>query len=143
MVILFWELISAFSCWVLDGFYRIYDEEIVYRVGYSTSLMVRLTAKAIECSASPFEGIDHVHGGHSLSSSVLSISHGIANHILQEDLENPCGLLVNQSVDSLHSASSRQSSNRLLHNPLNVVVEDHPVPFCSFLAQSLASLAAA
>lgn len=53
-----------------------------------------LTAEAVESTALPLQGVDDVHGRYSLPASVLGVGDGITDDILQEDFEDPAGLLV-------------------------------------------------
>ena len=72
----------------------------------------------------PLEGINNIHGGHSLPSGVFSVSHGVTNDVFQEDLENASGFFINEPTDSLHSASPGQSSDRRLGDPLDVIPQN-------------------
>ncbi len=60
-----------------------------------------LTSEAVECAALPLESVHDVHGGHSLPLGVLGVGDGITDDVLQEDLEHPTGLLVDQAEDTL------------------------------------------
>jgi hypothetical protein len=59
-----------------------------------------LAAEAVQGAALALEGVDHVEGGHRLAAGVLGVGHGITDHVLQEDLENTAGLLVDKALDS-------------------------------------------
>ena len=71
---------------------------------------------------------------------MLDVGDGIANHILQEDLEDAKCLLVDEPVDMLDSATPSQTSNGRLRNSLDVIPQNLTVPFRSSLSQTLASL---
>lgn len=103
----------------------------------------KLTPESVQGPALPLERVDYVHGGHRLPPSVLRVGHGVANHVLQEDLENTPGLFVYEAADSLHASSSGEPSNRRLSDALDVVSKDLTVPFGAALAQALASLSTA
>ncbi|GFY93382.1 histone superfamily protein [Actinidia rufa] len=62
---------------------------------------------------------------------MLSVGHGVTDHVLQED----------QVADSLHAASPRQPPNRRLCDSLDIVPEHLLVPLHSALAYALSSLA--
>merc|ERR1719266_2369089 len=63
-----------------------------------------LSAETVEGAALPLEGVDHVHGGDGLPLSVLGVGHGVADHVLEEDLEDAPGLLVDEAGDPLDAA---------------------------------------
>ena len=102
-----------------------------------------LTAESVQSSALPLERVHHVHGRHRLPPRVLCVRHGIADHVLEKDLEHPSRLLVNEAADPLRSASPRQPADRRLRDPLNVVAENFPMALRPALAQPLASLPSA
>ena len=83
--------------------------------------VLHLTSKAIESSALPFQGINHIHGGDSLPSRVLSVSHGITNHVLQENLQDSSRFFIDQAADSLDSSATSQAPNRRLSDALDVI----------------------
>lgn len=91
----------------------------------------------------PLQGINHVHGGDRLPPGVLGVGHSVANHILQEDLEDAPSLLVDEAADTLHTTSASQTANRGLGDALDVVPENLPVTLGTSFAQALASLSTA
>ncbi|KAI6679828.1 hypothetical protein NL676_033709 [Syzygium grande] len=99
----------------------------------------RSAAEAVQGPALPLEGV-HVHGGDGLPAGVLGVGHGVADHVLQEDLQHPAGLLVDQAADALHAAPAGQTPDRRLRDALDVVAQHLPVPLRAALAQPLASL---
>lgn len=99
-----------------------------------------LTAEAVESTALPLQGVDDVHGRYSLPASVLGVGDGITDDILQEDFEDPAGLLVDQAADALDTPSAGKATDSRLGDALDVVAEDLAVPLRSALAQALASL---
>ncbi|KAK9145838.1 hypothetical protein Sjap_005741 [Stephania japonica] len=99
------------------------------------------TAKAIEGAALPLQSINHIHSRNSLPPRVLSVSHRVANDILQEYLEHSPGLFVDQSADPLHASSPSEPSDRRLGDALDVVAQHLSVPLRASLAQALAALA--
>nr|GMD15814.1 histone H4 [Ipomoea batatas] len=74
---------------------------------------------------------------------MLSVGHGVSDHILEEDFEDSPGLLVDEAGDTLHASSTSQTANGRLGDPLDVVAKHLPVTLGSSLAQSLASLTTA
>ena len=99
-----------------------------------------LTAEPIESPSLPLQGIDDIHGHHGLPPCVLSVGHGITDHVLQKDLKDATCLLVDQIADMLHSTPASQTTNRRLRDPLDVIVKNLTASFRSSLAQTLASL---
>ncbi|CAI0375212.1 unnamed protein product, partial [Linum tenue] len=100
-------------------------------------------AEAVQGPALPLERVDDVHGGDGLPASVLGVGYGVADDVLQEDLEDAAGLLVDEAADALDAATASQTADCRLGDALDVVAEDLPVTLGSSLPQSLASLAAA
>ena len=58
---------------------------------------MKLAAKAVQRPALPLEGINHVHGSDSLPLGMLSVIDSVANHVLEEHLQNTSGFFVDQS----------------------------------------------
>ena len=56
-----------------------------------------LASKAVQGPSLALEGIDDIKGCHCLTASVLSICDCIPDDILQEDLEDASGLLIDES----------------------------------------------
>ncbi|XBH76261.1 hypothetical protein VPH35_102934 [Triticum aestivum] len=102
-----------------------------------------LAAEAVEGAALALEGVDDVHGGDGLAAGVLGVGDGVADDVLQEDLEHAAGLLVDEPRDALHAAPASQTTDGRLGDALDVVPEHLPVALGSALAQPLPSLAAA
>ncbi|KAF3854462.1 hypothetical protein F7725_022517 [Dissostichus mawsoni] len=98
-----------------------------------------LTSEAVQSAALPLQGIHHIHGGHSLSLGVLGVGDGITDHILQEDLQHPTGLLVDQTGDTLHSATASQTANSGFGDSLDVITENFTVTLGASFAESLSS----
>ena len=70
---------------------------------------------------------------------MLGVGDGVADHVLQEDLQDAAGLLVDQAGDPLDTAPPGQAPDGGLSDPLDVVAENLAVPLDSTLAQSLAT----
>ena len=107
----------------------------MHLVDYALSL----ASESVEGSSLPLEGVDNVHGGDGLPLGVLSVGDSVPDDVLQEDLENATGLLVDEARDTLDSSTTGQSPNGGLGDALDVVPEHLPVPLGAALAQSLAS----
>ncbi|XBJ25974.1 hypothetical protein VPH35_003497 [Triticum aestivum] len=102
----------------------------------------RLSAEAVEGAALALERVDDVHGGDGLAAGVLRVGDGVADDVLEEDLEHAAGLLVDEPRDALHAAPPSEAPDRRLGDALDVVAEHLPVALGAALAQPLASLAA-
>jgi len=72
---------------------------------------------------------------------MLSVRDGVADHVLEERLEDAAGLFIDERRNALDSSSSGQTTDGRLGDALDVVAEDLPVSLGASLAQSLASLA--
>jgi hypothetical protein len=102
----------------------------------------RSAAEAVKSAALALECVHDVHGGDRLAAGVLRVGDGVADDVLEEDLEHAAGLLVDEPGDALHAAPPRQPPNRRLGDALDVVAEDLAVTLRSALAQTLPALAA-
>ena len=102
-----------------------------------------LTTESVEGASLALEGIDHIHGGDSLPLGVLSVGDSVTDDVLQENLENTTGLLIDEARDSLHTTSAGQTTDGWLGDALDVVTQHLPVPLGATLSQTFASLAAA
>ena len=67
-----------------------------------------LTSESVEGASLPLESIDHIHGGDGLPLGVLGVGDGIPDDVLEEDLENSTGLLIDESGDTLDSTTTGQ-----------------------------------
>jgi hypothetical protein len=74
---------------------------------------------------------------------VLGVGDGVANDVLQEDLEDTAGLLVDETGDTLDTPTTSQAADGGLGDALDVVAKDLAVALGSALAQSLASFSSA
>ena len=99
-----------------------------------------LTSEAVKSAALPLQSVHHVHGRHGLTTGVLGIRDGIADDILQKDLENATSLLVNKAADTLHTATARETTNSGLGDALDVVAQHLAMALGAALAQALAAL---
>jgi len=101
-----------------------------------------LATEAVEGAALAFESVDNVHGGDGLALGMLGVGHCVADHVLQEDLENTSGLLVDEAGDALDAASASQTTDGGLGNALDVVAKHLAVTLGASLSETLASFAA-
>jgi hypothetical protein len=62
---------------------------------------------------------------------------GTAAHVLKEDLENTAGLLVDETRDTLHTATTSETTDGGLGDALDVVAKDLTVTLSAALAEAL------
>jgi hypothetical protein len=98
-----------------------------------------LSSEAVQGPALPLEGVNDVESRHGLAAGVLGVGDCITDDILQEHLENPPGLLVDQARDALDPSTASQSADSGLGDALDVVPQNLPVPLGSSLACRLDS----
>ncbi len=106
-------------------------------------LLSDLTAEAVQGLALSFQGIYHIHGSYSLSLGMLSVCHGISDHILEEMLQNTSGFLIYQAADSLDTTSTSQSADCRLSYTLNIISKNFAMSLCTAFSKSFTSLASA
>ena len=70
----------------------------------SARMMCCLSSESVQDASLPLEGVHHVHGGDGLPLGVLGVGDGVADHVLEEDLEDAPGLLVDEAGDPLDAA---------------------------------------
>src|SRR5215469_10684446 len=102
-----------------------------------------LTAEAVQSSSLSLQRVDDVHGRDGFALGVLRVSDGIANDVLEEDFQDASRFFVDQSGDSLHSASTCQTADCRLRDALDVITKDLTMTLSASLAQSLTALASA
>ena len=73
---------------------------------------------------------------------MLRVGDGVTDNVLEEDLENAAGLLVDETGDALDATTAGETANGGLGDALDVVAQDLPVAFGASLAEALASLSA-
>ena len=91
-------------------------------------------AEAVEGAALALERVDHVHGGDSLAFGVLRVGDRVADHVLQEHLQHPAGLLVDEPRDALHTTATSQAANGRFGDALDVITKDFAVALGASLA---------
>ena len=98
-----------------------------------------LAAEAVESAALALESVHDVERGDGLALGVLGVGHGVTDDVLEEDLEDTAGLLVDEAADALDAATASQTADRRLGDALDVVPKDLAVTLGAALAESLAS----
>ena len=100
-----------------------------------------LTAESVEGASLALEGVDHIHGGHGLPLGVLGVGDGITDDVLEENLENTTGLLVDEAGDALDTTTTSQTADGGLGDTLDVITKNLPVTLGASLSESLSSFA--
>jgi hypothetical protein len=100
-----------------------------------------LATKAVQGASLPLEGVDHIHGSHSLAACMLSVGDSVPNDVLKEDLEHSTGLLVDQARDTLDATTTCKTPDSRLSDALDVVTKHYPVALGPALSKPLAALA--
>ena len=104
--------------------------------------ITRLTSETVESAALSLECVDDVHGSDSLPLGVFSVGDGVTDHVLEENLENTTSLLVDETRDALHTATTSQTADGRFRDALDVITQHFAMAFGASFAESLASFAA-
>mmetsp|Transcript_9064 Transcript_9064/g.22108 ORF Transcript_9064/g.22108 Transcript_9064/m.22108 type:complete len:110 (+) Transcript_9064:374-703(+) len=83
-----------------------------------------LSAETIEGLSLTLEGIHYVHGSDRLTAGVLRVGDGITDDVLEEDLEDAAGLLVDETGDALHATATGETADGGLGDALDVIAKD-------------------
>ena len=86
------------------------------------------------------EGVDDVEGSDCLPAGMLGVGHCVSNDVLQKDLQNASGLLVDETADALDATSSGETADGGLGDALDVIAENLAVAFGASLPETLSSL---
>jgi hypothetical protein len=101
------------------------------------------TRRTVQGLSLTLQGVDDVHGRDGLAAGVFRVGDRVANDILKEDLENTTGLLVDQTGDTLDTATTGETANGGLGDTLDVIAKDLAVTLGASLSESLSSFSAA
>ena len=101
--------------------------------------MKRLSAEAVEGAALALEGVHDVEGRDGLALGVLGVGDGVTDDVLEEDLEDTAGLLVDQAGDALDTSTASQAADGRLGDALDVVPEDLAVTLGAAFPQTFTS----
>ena len=112
------------------------------RAVLSESEIRNLAAEAVEGTALTFQSVDDVHGGDGLSLGVLGVCDGVTDDVLEEHLQDTTGLFVDQSGDTLDTASTSQTADSGLGDTLDVITQHFTMTLSASLSESLSSFAA-
>uniref|UniRef100_A0A182PF59 Uncharacterized protein n=1 Tax=Anopheles epiroticus TaxID=199890 RepID=A0A182PF59_9DIPT len=96
-----------------------------------------------DSAALALQRVDHIHGGDGLALGMLGVRHSVADHVLEEHLQHATRLLVDQSGDTLHTATAGQTTDGWLRDALDVITKNFAMTLRSTFAQTFSSLATA
>ena len=102
-------------------------------------MKLRLTSESVQGASLTFQSVDNIHGGDSLPLGVLSVGDSISDHVLQENLQDSTGFLVDQSADSFDTTTTCQSTDGGLRDSLDVVTKNLSVTLGASFSQSFSS----
>ena len=100
-----------------------------------------LSAEAVESAALSLEGVHDVHGSDGLAAAVLGVGHSVTDDVLQENLEDGAGLLVDEAADALDTTTASKTADSRLGDALDVVTQHLAVTLGATLSESFASFA--
>lgn len=76
-------------------------------------------SKTIHHAALALEGVHHIQRCDRLATVVLSVHDRVADQVLQKQLQNFSGLLVDKTANALHATSAAQAADRGLGDTVN------------------------
>lgn len=83
------------------------------------------------------EGIDDIHGSDGLSLGVISVSDGVTNDRLEEDVQDSAGLLIDSIADTLDTTTASETTNSGLSDTLQIVAGNLAMTLSTSLTGSL------
>ncbi len=95
---------------------------------------MNLTSETVKSATLSLQSMHDIKSGDGLAASVLSVGDGISDDVLQENLKDTSSLLIDQTRDSLDTASACQSADSRLGDALDVVSQDLSVSLSSALS---------
>ena len=95
---------------------------------------ISLSAEAVEGASLALERVDDIHGSHGLSAGVLGVGDRVADHVLEEHLQDTAGLLVDEAAYALDTTSASETANGGLGDALDVVPQDFTMALGAALA---------
>jgi len=102
-----------------------------------------LLAEAVEGAAGALESVDDIESSDGLALGVLAVGDGVTDDVLEEDLENTTGLLVDETRDTLHTTTTSETADHGLGNTLDVIAKNLAVTLGAALAKTLATFTTA
>lgn len=98
--------------------------------------------EAVEGAALAFQRVDYIHGCDSFALGMLGVGDGVADHIFQEHLQHPAGLLIDETRYTLNSSTPGQTTDGGLGDALDVIAKNLAVTFSATFSKALPALAA-
>ena len=83
-----------------------------------------LSVETVEGLALTLERINDIHDSDSMTASMLGVGDGITDDVLEEDLEHTAGLFVDETGDTLDTATTSETADGGLGDALDVVAKD-------------------
>jgi len=102
----------------------------------------RLTAEAVEGTALALEGVDDVERRDRLALGVLGVRDSVTDDRLKEGLEDTTSLLVDHGRDTLHTATTSETTDSGLGDTLDVVTKNLAMTLRATLSEALATFSA-
>ncbi len=102
--------------------------------------VVKLGTEAVQGASLALEGVNDVHRGDGLATSMLGVGDGIADDVLEENLEDRASLFVDETGDALHTTTTSETADSGLGDALDVITENLAVTLRAALAETFASL---
>ena len=98
-----------------------------------------LTTKTVKGASLALQSVNYIHSGNSLPACVLGVRYGISDYVLQENLENTSGLLVDQTGDTLYTTTASQTADGGFRDALDVIAKHLAMTFGTSFAQSFSA----
>jgi hypothetical protein len=102
-----------------------------------------LSAETVEGASLALESVDDIEGGDGLALGVLGVGDGITDDVLEEDLEDGAGLLVDEAGDTLDTTTTGETTDGGLGDTLDVVAKNLAVALGTTLSETLSTFTAA
>ena len=98
-----------------------------------------LSTEAVEGAALALESVDDIHSSDGLALGVFGVGDGIADDVLEEDLEDAAGLFVDQAGDTLDTTTASETADGGLGDALDVVTQHLAMALGTTLSETFAS----
>ena len=109
----------------------------------AASAAEHLSTETVEGASLALEGIDDIERGDGLALGVLGVGDGVTDDVLEEDLEDGAGLLVDEAGDTLDTTTTSETADSGLGDSLDVVTKNLAVALGTTLSETLSSFTAA
>ena len=80
-----------------------------------------LATEAVEGFSTALEGVDNVHGVHSLAAGMLSVGDGVSQGVFQKHFHDRANFFGDECVDALDTTTTSETADRRLGYSLDVV----------------------